>query len=80
MKTREEQNKILRIGIKDFHIVTNIFHVHMKCNAVMRTKFDNKMDKIQKTVVETGRKAEVARVKADQAKNAVDALAKKKGG
>ena len=73
MKTREEQNKILRIGIKDFHIVTNIFHVHMKPNADMQAEFDDKMDAMQKTVAEAGRKAEAARVKADQVKNVVDA-------
>ena len=53
MRTCEEQDKILRIGIKDFHIVTNVLHVHMKRNAVMLTKFDNKMDAMQKTVAES---------------------------
>ena len=80
MKTREEQNKILRYGIKDFHIVTNIFQVHMKRNAVMRAEFDDKLKAMQASVAAAVVVSEAAKKRSDLAKNAVDTLAKKKGG
>ena len=80
LKTREEQEKILRVGIKDFHIVTNVLHVHMKRNAVMQTEFNSKMDATQKSVVAAVASSEKSGKRADQAKTAVDALAKKKNG
>ena len=48
MKTREEQNTILKVGIKDFFLVINVLHIHMKRNTVMRTKFDAKLKAIEK--------------------------------
>ena len=68
MRTHEEQNKILKVGIKDFHIVTNVLHVHIKRNAVIRTEFDNKMKVIQKAVAAAVVISEAARKRADLAK------------
>lgn len=48
MKTRKEQNKILKVGTKDFFIVTNLLHVHLKRNAFMRTEFNAKLTKMEK--------------------------------
>ena len=80
MKTREEQNKILRYGIKDFHIVTNIFQVHMKRNAVMRAEFDDKLKAMQASVAAAVVVSEAAKKRSDLAKNVVDSLAKKRTG
>ena len=42
--------------------MTNVLHVHMKQNAIMRTKFDTKLleiDKVCKAATETARNAQV---------------------
>ena len=38
----------MKVGIKDFFILTNVLHVLMKRNAVMRTEFDAKLNAIEK--------------------------------
>ena len=78
MKVREEQNKILKVGIQDFHIVTNVLHVHMRQNAVMRTEFDEKLLAMGNTVKVAKELAEKAGKRADTAKNTADAAMKKK--
>ena len=75
MKVREEQNKILKVGIKDFHIVTNVLHVHMKRNAVMRTEFEEKMLAMGKTVKVATDLAEKVEKRASVAGNKADAAA-----
>ena len=79
MKTRKEQNKILKVGIKDFHIVTNVLHVHMKRNAVMQTEFDKEMNAMKKTVAAAVLIFEAARKRADLAKITAEEAKKKKG-
>ena len=70
MKTREEQNKILKVGIKDFFVVTNVLHVHMKQNAVMRTKFKTKLEAINMVVKNAVLMAEKARLSRNKAATA----------
>ena len=39
--TREETNRILSIGIDNCLMVTNVLHVHVKQNAVMRCEYES---------------------------------------
>ena len=78
MKVREEQNKILKVGIQDFHIVTNVLHVHMRRNAVMRTEFNERLLAMGNTVKVAKDVAEKASKRADLAKTTADAAMKKK--
>ena len=75
MKVCEEQNKILKVGIQDFHIVTNVLHVHMRRNAVMRTEFEEKMFKLEKAVKGATEQAVLAEKRASVASNKADAAA-----
>ena len=58
--------------------MTNVLHVHMKRNAVMRTEFDEKMHAIEKTVKAAMDLADLPRKRADTAKNVADQAMKKK--
>lgn len=42
MKAQEEQNRILKIGFKNFYIVTNVLYVYMKLYTVMCTEYQTK--------------------------------------
>lgn len=82
LKTREEQNKILKVGIKDFVVVTNVLYVHMKRNAVMRTEFETKLEAINTVVKNAVLMAEKARLSGDKAATAsarVETMLAKKG-
>ena len=67
MKTLKEQNKILKIGIKDFFVVTNVLHVHMKRNAVMSTEIDTKLKAIGKVCQAAVLAAEKTKLVGDKA-------------
>ena len=68
LKTREEQDKILKVGIRDFYIVTNVLHVHMEQNTVMRIEFDNRMTTMEKICKDALNQADKARSTADKKK------------
>lgn len=78
MKTREDQNKILQVGMKDFHIVTNILHVHIKHNAVIKTEFEEEMNAMKKAVAAAVVMSHAACKRTDLAKTTTDAMTKKK--
>ena len=67
LKTCKEQNNILKVSIKDFFVVTNVLHVHMKQNAVMGTKFDLKFLEMEELCTKTAATVEKAQKVADKA-------------
>ena len=52
--------------------MTNVFHVHMNRNAVMRTEFDEEVAALKKSMAAAVVLAEKSTKRADQAKNAAD--------
>ena len=76
LNTREKQNKIFKVGIKDFFIVTNVLHVHMKRKAVMRTEFDYRLLEIEKVCKLTAKKAKKGRTTAVKAKQVAEKVKK----
>ena len=67
LKTREEQERIMSMGLNQFPAVANVLQLHMKKNAVMRTEFSVALNRMEELCTKSMQLAEKAKKVADAA-------------
>ena len=67
LKMREEQERIMSMGLNQFPAVANVLQLHMKKNAVMRTEFSVALSRMEELCTKSMQLAEKAKKVADAA-------------